>query len=293
MYLGDDERGEHLYRFVSKNQYNPSNPAANRDLLDEGIFYVAQFSANDGELKDQGQWLELTYGKNSLILENGFADQAEVMIIARKAATQVGATTMDRPEWVAVNPNNKQVLCTLTNNKYRGVKENQPINAANPRAKNPYGQIIRWKPTNEDHTSGTLDWDLYLIAGNPTVHPEGLMAGSSNINADNMFNIPDGIGFDGAGRLWIQTDGNYKNKGDFEGQGNNQMLCGDPKTGEVCRFLTGPIACEIAGLTFSPDYRTMFVGIQHPDAHYPGGGNSKPRSTVVMITREDAGIIGS
>ncbi|GAL29407.1 putative phosphatase [Vibrio variabilis] len=61
------------------------------------------------------------------------------MIFARMAATQVGATTMDRPEWVAVHPDNKSVFCTLTNNKYRGVRENQPINAVNPREKNPYG----------------------------------------------------------------------------------------------------------------------------------------------------------
>lgn len=293
VYLGDDERGEHLYKFVSKSRYNPSDKAANRDLLEEGTLYVAKFGAVGSQLKGTGRWVELTHGKNGLTKENGFADQAEVMIFARKAATQVGATTMDRPEWVAVNPNNKSVFCTLTNNKYRGVKENQDLNAVNPRVKNPYGHIVRWMPTKGDHTSDSFEWDLYLIAGNPVVHKEGLMAGSSNINADNMFNSPDGIGFDGAGRLWIQTDGNYKNKGDFAGQGNNQMLCGDPDTGEVRRFMTGPLACEITGLTFSPDYRTMFVGIQHPDAHYPHGGDSKPRSTVVMITREDGGIIGS
>ncbi|WP_114958783.1 alkaline phosphatase PhoX, partial [Vibrio cholerae] len=121
---------------------------------------------------------------------------------------------------------------------------------------------------------------------------------SENISADNMFNSPDGIGFDAAGRLWIQTDGNYSNQGDFAGQGNNQMLCGDPITGEVKRFLTGPIACEITGLTFSPDHKTMFVGVQHPGeeaapSHFPYGGTSKPRSTIMMITREDGGVIGA
>ncbi|MGF1703154.1 PhoX family phosphatase [Photobacterium makurazakiensis] len=297
VYLGDDERGEHLYRFVSKNKYNPSNPAANRDLLEEGTLYVAKFSAKDGELEGKGEWIELTFGKNGLTPENGFASQAEILIFARKAATQVGATTMDRPEWVAINPKNQQVFCTLTNNKYRGVKANQPVDAVNPREKNPYGHIVRWSPSGSDHTSKNFDWDLYLIAGNPTVH-EGLMAGSDNINADNMFNSPDGVGFDNAGRLWIQTDGKYSNKGDFEGMGNNQMLCGDPNTGEVRRFLTGPIACEITGLTFSPDQTTMFVGVQHPGedlapSHFPDGGKSIPRSSVIRITRTDGGIIGA
>ncbi|BDU36957.1 PhoX family protein [Vibrio nigripulchritudo] len=297
VYLGDDERGEHLYKFVSKNKYKPGADS-NRDLLEEGTLYVAKFDGKEGELGGKGQWLELTWGKNGLTPENGFPDAASVMIFARMAATQVGGTTMDRPEWVAVHADQKSVFCTLTNNKYRGVRENQPVNVANPRVKNPYGHIVRWRPTNGDHTANTFDWDIYVLAGNPEVHESGLMAGSDNINKDNMFNSPDGIGFDLAGRLWIQTDGKYSNKGDFAGMGNNQMLCGDTETGEIRRFLTGPIACEITGLTFTPDYKTMFVGVQHPGedlapSHFPDGGDSIPRSSVIAITRKDGGVIGA
>lgn len=298
VYLGDDERGEHLYKFVSKNKYVEGNNQANRNLLDEGTLFVAKFSMKSDELKGTGEWLELTHGKNGLTAANGFKDQAEVLIFARQAATQVGATTMDRPEWVAVHPKKEFVFCTLTNNKNRGVKDNQPVGGPNPRAENHYGQIIRWMPKNADHTEAMFSWDLYVIAGNPTVHKDSLYGGSENVTADNMFNSPDGIGFDPDGRLWIQTDGNYSNEGNFLGQGNNQMLCGDPVTGEIRRFLTGPIACEITGLTFSADQKTMFVGVQHPGergapSHFPGGGNTKPRSTVVAITREDGGIIGA
>lgn len=298
VYLGDDERGEHLYRFVSKNRYQKGNDAANRKLLDEGTLSVAKFDMQDKELKGQGRWIELTFGKNGLTPENGFKNQAEVLIFARRAATHVGATTMDRPEWVAIHPDNQHVFCTLTNNKYRGVKDGQPVGGPNPRAKNNYGQILRWMPVHGDHTAEMFAWDLYLIAGNPTVHHGDLYAGSDNINANNMFNSPDGLGFDDAGRLWILTDGNYSNKGDFAGQGNNQMLCGDPITGEVQRFLTGPVACEITGLAFSPDHKTMFVGVQHPGeegapSHFPDGGSTKPRSTVMMITRDDGGVIGA
>lgn len=293
VYLGDDERGEHLYKFVSKGKYQEGNNSANRDLLEDGTLYVAKFVMKDDKLEGDGQWLELTYGKNGLTKENGFNSQAEVMIFARRAATQVGATTMDRPEWVAVHPDKKHVFCTLTNNKYRGVREGQEVDGVNPRAENHYGQIVRWTPTNANHVSDTFQWDLYLIAGNPTVHKGNLYAGSDNINKDNMFNSPDGIGFDKAGRLWIQTDGNYSNKGDFAGQGNNQMLCGDPKTGEVRRFLTGPVGCEITGLTFSEDQKTMFVGVQHPSGHFPQGGDSKPRSTIVMVTKDNGAVIGS
>ncbi len=297
VYLGDDERGEHLYKFVSKNRYQ-KGASSNVDLLEEGTLYVAKFNGTLGETSGNGEWIELTWGKNGLTKENGFDDQASVLIFVRQAATQVGATTMDRPEWVAVHPDNQSVYCTLTNNKYRGVRENQPLNPANPREKNPYGHIIRWKPKGKSHISNEFEWDIYVIAGNPEVHKEGLMAGSENINQDNMFNSPDGIGFDAYGRLWIQTDGKYNNSGDFAGMGNNQMLCSDPQTGEIRRFLTGPIACEITGLTFTPDHKTMFVGVQHPGedlapSHFPDGGNSIPRSSVIMITKNDGGIIGT
>ena len=293
VYLGDDERGEHIYRFVSRDKYNPTNQKANRDLLDEGELFVAKFN-EDGS----GEWLSLRHGQNGLTAENGFASQADILIHARQAATVVGATTMDRPEWVAVHPHEPMVFCTLTNNKNRGVADNQPVNGPNPRAENHYGQIVRWVPTAGEHTAKDFQWDLFLIAGNPNRYGGTPYAGSNNITADNMFNSPDGIGFDQAGRLWIQTDGNYSNQGDFAGQGNNQMLCADPKTGEVRRFLTGPVACEITGLAFTADQKTLFVGVQHPGenrvpSNFPFGGNTVPRSSVMVITRTDGGVIGT
>ena len=293
VYLGDDERGEHIYRFISHNKYNPADQAANRDLLDEGELFVAKFN-EDGS----GEWLSLAHGQNGLTAENGFVSQADILIHARLAATQVGATTMDRPEWVSVHPHEPMVFCTLTNNKNRGLNDNQPVGGPNPRAENHYGQIVRWVPTAGQHTAQGFQWDLFLMAGNPTVHAGTDYAGSSHINADNMFNSPDGIGFDQAGRLWIQSDGNYSNLGDFAGQGNNQMLCADPQTGEVRRFLTGPVACEITGLAFTPDQKALFIGVQHPGeelapSHFPMGSNSVPRSSVMIITRIDGGIVGT
>ena len=189
--------------------------------------------------------------------------EPEIAIFTRLAATKVGATTMDRPEWVAVNPKKVEAYCALTNNKNRGVKDNQPINAVNPRENNPYGQIVRWTPSNSDHASGDFKWDLFVMAGNPET-AEGLYKGSENINKNNMFNSPDGIAFDSKGNLWIQTDGKYSNSGKFAGMGNNQMLCANPRTGEISRFLVGPKECEITGITWSSDRKTMFVGVQHP-----------------------------
>ena len=111
-----------------------------------------------------------------------------------------------------------------------------------------------------------------------------------------MFNSPDGLKFDSQGGLWIQTDGNYSNEGDFAGHGNNQMLHASADSGAIARFLVGPRECEVTGLCWSPDRKTMFVGLQHPGArgtsNFPGGGDTVPRSTVIAVTRLDGGPVG-
>ena len=300
VYMGDDERGEFIYKFISRDKINHQNPKANRDLLDHGTLYVARFDGGDNNPdrpKGHGQWIELTHGKNGVDTGNGFASQAEVLIHARMAASVVGATRMDRPEWIVVSPKDGQVYCTLTNNAKRG-EDGQPVGGPNPREKNVYGQILRWKTRNGDHGADTFDWDLFVVAGNPAVHTSQPKGGSANITPQNMFNSPDGMGFDDAGRLWILTDGDYSNAGDFAGMGNNQMLCADPASGEIRRFMVGPVGCEVTGISFSPDHKTLFVGIQHPGEN--GGStfpenqpNAKPRSSVVAISREDGGTVGA
>ena len=300
VYMGDDERGEFIYRFISRDKIDHQNPKANRDLLDHGTLYVARFDNGDNNPdrpKGQGQWIELSHGKNGVDASNGFANQGEVLIHARMAASTVGATRMDRPEWIVVSPKDGQVYCTLTNNAKRG-EDGQPVGGPNPREKNVYGQILRWKAPNGDHGADTFDWDLFVVAGNPAVHASQPKGGSTNITPQNMFNSPDGMGFDDAGRLWILTDGDYSNAGDFAGMGNNQMLCADPASGEIRRFMVGPVGCEVTGISFSPDHKTLFVGIQHPGEN--GGStfpehlpNGKPRSSVMAISREDGGIVGA
>lgn len=287
VYMGDDERGEFLYRYISDGVYAPGGETDS--LLEEGKLYAAKFS-DDGT----GQWMELSPETT------GMANQAEVCIHTRMAGSAVGATTMDRPEWVSANPKAAEVYCCLTNNKNRGVKPNAggdetPVGGPNPREANKYGQIVRWRPDGADHTADSFTWDLFVLAGNPAVHSDA-NAGSDNITPDNMFNSPDGLKFDSNGLLWIQTDGNYSNEKDFAGQGNNQMLAADSATGEIRRFLVGPKQAEVTGLTWSPDRRTMFVGIQHPgergEGNWPDGGDSAPRSAIIAVTRDDGGLVG-
>ncbi len=282
VYMGDDERGEFLYKFVSNGVYAPGMPTDG--LLDDGQLYAARFH-DDGH----GEWLALTPEATGM-------DAAEIAIFTRQAASIVGATTMDRPEWVAVNPVEVEAYCCLTNNKNRGVKPNAggdatPVNGPNPRAENRYGQIVRWYPSNDDHADTAFAWDLYVMAGNPLVHQDAY-GGSDNINEGNLFNSPDAMQFDSTGMLWIQTDGKDSDTGDFQGMGNNQMLVGDPVSGRIERFLTGPKGCEVTGLCWSADRRAMFVGIQHPDAPFPDGEGKLPRSAIVVVEREDGGVIG-
>jgi secreted PhoX family phosphatase len=282
VYMGDDERGEFMYKYVSNGVYVPGGDTST--LLDDGQLYVAKFN-DDGT----GAWIALTPEAT------GMAED-EILVFSRMAGSKVGATTMDRPEWIAVNPVAVEGYCCLTNNSRRGVRPNAggdetPVGGPNPRAENNYGQIVRWYPANDDHTADFFTWDLYVMAGNPTVHSDAY-AGTDNINEGNLFNSPDGMMFDTAGLVWIQTDGNDDNEGDFAGMGNNQMLAGDPVTGQIERFLTGPNGSEVTGLTWSADRRTMFVGIQHPGGFFPGVEGDLARSAIIAVKRADGGLVG-
>lgn len=283
VYMGDDERGEFLYRFVSNGVFVPGG--STDGLLDDGTLYAAKFN-DDGT----GQWLALTPETT------GMQSLAEVLIYTREAGSAVGATTMDRPEWVATNTHAIEAYCCLTNNKNRGVKPNAggddtPVNGPNPRESNNYGQIVRWRPHNDNHTADTFDWDLYVMAGNPDIY-DNVYGGSENITAGNMFNSPDGMAFDTNGLVWIQTDGDDSNEGEYAGMGNNQMLVGDPVTGSIARFMTGPNGSEVTGITWSSDRRTLFVGIQHPGGDFPDGNGAVPRSSVVAVKRNDNNLLG-
>jgi uncharacterized protein len=316
LYTGDDERNEYIYKFVTTGSYNPNNRRANMDLLDEGTLYVAKFNDDN-----TGVWIPLTPATSGL----GTWTQAQICIKTRQAADAVGATMMDRPEWISANPSAPaNVYCTLTNNSRRGTTPESshtpdgpnnagsarpPVDAANPRggdgspSGNAYGHIIRWHEDGDDSTSTTFTWDIFVLAGDPDKTEERLQG---NVNGD-LFNSPDGLWFDSAGRLWIQTDAttnalSYATGGVNENIGTNQMLCADPASGEIRRFLTGPLGCEVTGVTGTPDRKTLFVNLQHPGeggsvanptavSDWPDRG-ARPRSATIVITRDNGGEIG-
>ena len=299
-YMGDDSRGEYVYKYVSNANWDPAD--ANRGLaagdkyLDDGKLYVAKFNA-DGS----GQWLELRLGINGITAANAayaFADQADVLINARLAADAAGATKMDRPEWGAVNPLNGDVYMSMTNNS-SSVRTLAATDAANPRfyndqrttgqdqRGNPNGHIIRWAETGGGNAATTFSWDIFLFGARAAVTDANVNI--SGLTAANDFSSPDGLWFDSKGILWIQTD-----DGAYTDVTNCMMLAcvpgkvGDGSTRTIVntdgtntksvttkvgaqlteanlrRFLVGPKDCEITGITETPDGKTLFVNIQHP-----------------------------
>jgi len=301
VYSGDDQRFEYIYKFVSRGRFDPQARTANRGLLDEGTLYVARFDA-----AGHGQWIALEHGRNGLDAASGFADQADVLVRARAAADRVGATKMDRPEWIAVNPRTQEVYATLTNNARRGRAGFPGADAANPRAPNVYGHILRWRERDGDAAAETFDWSVFLLAGDPA-QPDPARRGTTGL----AFGGPDGLHVDGRGMLWIMTDVSASRLGReaFAPLGNNQLLAADPASGELRRFLVGPVNCEITGLSQTPDGRTFFLNIQHPgevpdarsdpakpdrySAWPEGRPGARPRSATIVIERADGGVIGS
>ena len=306
VYSGEDAHFEYIYKFVSRDRIAPAGKGlsaaqANRALLDHGTLYVARFDA-DG----RGRWLPLVQGQGPLTAANGFTDQGEVVIKARQASDLLGATKMDRPEWLAIDTHTREVFCTLTNNSARGQPSQTGVDAANPRANNVMGQIIRWVDDGDFDGLG-LTWNHLVLAGDPAnARPEA----QGNVKGD-IFACPDGLTIDARGVLWVQTDisSSALHKGEMARFGNNQMLACDPASGEMRRFLTGPAGCEITGCTLTPDGRTMFINVQHPGENpserndpaaptrwstWPDGpGAGRPRSATVVIRKRDGGVIGT
>ena len=306
VYSGDDEQFEYIYRYVSNRPWRQALDAG-VNPLDDGVLYVATFH-DDGT----GEWLPLTPDNPALA---GWSLN-DILVNTRTASDTVGATPMDRPEWIDTLPSQKAAFATLTNNSARGTSGTNPrtglpfadVDGPNPRPSNVYGHVLRWS-YERDFTEPTFWWDIFAKGGDPDPGVPVPDDGSDIVG--DKYGSPDGIYIAPSGRLWIQTDvsGSTINTGAYAGFGNNQMLCADPMTKETRRFLVGPNVCEITGVFVTPDERAMFVGIQHP-GEAPSGSNDpanpkrysswpdgpaggRPRSSCLVITKDDGGKIGT
>ncbi|RUX24979.1 PhoX family phosphatase [Mesorhizobium sp. M7A.F.Ca.US.011.01.1.1] len=300
-YLGDDERFDYVYKFVTRATFNPNDRAANKDLLDDGTLHVAKF-AEDGTV----EWLPIVFGQGPLTAENGFAGQADVLIETRRAADLLGATKMDRPEDVQPNGVNGKVYVMLTNNSKRKAEQ---VDAANPRSENAFGHIIEIAEDGGDFTAAKGKWEVLLKCGDPAVADVGATF-STATTANGWFGMPDNCAVDSAGRLWVATDGQGpKATGRTDGLWAVDIEGAARATSKL--FFRVPIGAEMCGPLFAPDDQTAFVAVQHPgdggedweafgrpsyyedlSTRWPDFKPDMPvRPSVVAITRQGGGKI--
>lgn len=291
-YLGDDQRGEYIYRFVSDGKFMPDQPAANRDLLDHGTLSVARF-ADDGRLV----WMPLQVGIGPLVPANGFASPADIALDTRAAADLVGATPMDRPEEVDVNPVTGSVFVLMTGNYKRLPGQ---TDAVNPRVFNRFGHVLELFAPEQDHAAPEFRWEIFLLAGDP----DNVLHGARyhpQVSKNGWLSGPDNCAFDARGRLWITTDGST-----FSGFANGIWAADVRGPGRALtrHFMRAPVGAEVSGPCFTPDQKTLFCAIQHPGA---ARGSSfdrpatrwpdfdpvlPPRPAVIAVTKDDGGSIG-
>ncbi|MFZ3033442.1 MAG: PhoX family phosphatase [Parvibaculum sp.] len=305
LYMGDDQKFEYLYKFVTSRPVDLKNRAANADLLDEGTLYVARFE-DDGS----GKWLPLVYGQNGLDTGNGFHSQADVLIETRRAADILGATPLDRPEDVQPEAVTGRVYMSLTNNDKRKTKD---AHGVNPRADNLWGQVVELIAEDGDHAATKFTWDLLVTCGNPADKQIDAKWNPAT-SGDGWFACPDNLATDGLGRLWVVTDqGDDWAETSGAADGVFAVETTGPARGTSRRFFQVPVGAEMCGPCFTPDTTTLFVAVQHPAAdgteNFAGFERAStfadpatrwpdfkpdmpPRPSVVAITSHKGGPIG-
>jgi uncharacterized protein len=302
-YMGDDERFDYVYRFVSRDTYRPGGRARDRrhnlTLLSNGDLSVARFTGDglaDGVSDGTGEWLPLTVGGQSVV--PGFSTE-EVLVFTRLAADAVQPTKMDRPEDVEPNLLNGRIYVACTNNTSRGTGTNEGPTEPNPRAANKDGHVVEITPTGGDHRAATFSWNLLLICGDPAT--AGTYFGGYT-GPVSPISCPDNVAFDSAGDLWVSTDGQPSalklNDGLFK------VPLAGPERGRVQQFLAVPAGAETCGPVIHDKDGSVFVAVQHPgeDGTYaapqsyfpdyvPAGSTAGrgelagPRPSVVQVTR--------
>jgi secreted PhoX family phosphatase len=294
VYSADDQTGEYIYKFVSKNCFDANDRRANFKLFDEGVLYVARFDT-EGAV----QWLPLVYGEGPLTEENGFNSQADVLIDARQAADTLGATPLDRPEDVIVNQKTGAVyIMLLGDNVQDSVQE---------------GRILELKPKNNDHGTENAQWSILL-------HSDGINSDSKDEEKDKKgvkegwFIAPDNGVVDHRGRLWVTTDQRERWGETGSSDGIWAVETRGKKRGAARMFFRVPVGAEMASPAFTPDDKTMFIAVQHPGSDsakaFPEFSREStfadpitrwpdfdlkmpPRPAIVVISKKDGGVIGS
>ncbi len=297
-YMGDDQRGDYCYKYVSDRAWR-DHLLDGESPLDYGTLYVARFNegSNGDDGEGTGEWLELSMDNPTLAA--AFSGIDEILVNARMAADMVGATPMDRPEWTTVGTEG-EVFWTFTNNDRKDDGQGA-LSEANPIFENTDGHIIKTMDTDDT----TFTWSVFILARNtrrpddaPTADANDLPYASYTAPDDggaNVFTDPDAIYADGDGRLFVGTDG-----GQRDGL-QDQLVVFDIESGEYRRLLSGVASDEITGIAPTPNGRTLFTNTQHPGNGFPTSTNfpapfdgvTIPRDCTLVIRKKDGGKVGS
>ncbi|MFJ7064093.1 PhoX family protein [Streptomyces sp. NPDC101115] len=314
VYMGDDERFDYFYKFVSSKRMMKGGSRKAREhnltLLDEGTLYVAKLTGDspaaeidgtgkhpsDGEFDGTGVWIPLaTAGPDGAVSHVPGMTAEEVFVFTRLAGDKVGATKMDRPEDVEPSPRTGRVYVALTNNKDRGKAGKAPADEANPRNANKHGQILELAENWDDPAGDGFAWRLFLVAGDPN-DPATYFAGFPKDKVSPI-SCPDNVAFDPHGNLWISTDGNQLGSHD----GLFGVATRGERRGELKQFLTVPAGAETCGPLIQD--RRVLVSVQHPGeidgasvekpaSVWPDGPGRIVRPAVVAVWRADGRDIG-
>ncbi len=191
------------------------------------MLYVADFA--------QGRWIALDYENNPIFRDNGYKNQAEVLV------RTIDAATLEDPETETAHrhpdgplrghrgpPRDRAGLRALTNNALHG---------------NFYGQILRLTEKDDDPTAEEFSFEVFAAGGPQT-----------------GFASPDNLLFDNGGNLWVVTDisssslgsgiyATFKNNGAFVMPSG---LDGGATAADVYQFASAPVAGRAHGTGLHP-----------------------------------------
>ncbi|WP_022883749.1 PhoX family protein [Glaciibacter superstes] len=275
-YMGDDERFDYLYKFVSLDTFDGGNGAKsrrhNKTLLTRGSLYVARFVGDspaaeitgsgalpaDGLFDGTGEWIPLVI--DGVCQVPGFTTE-QALVTTRIIADAVGATKMDRCEDVEPNPLTGKVYVACTNNTDRGKVGKEGATESNPRVTNRDGHIVEIIEDGDDAAATTFTWNILLVCGDPATNNSTYFAGFPPEQVSPI-SCPDNVAFDSEGNLWISTDGAAGVIG--YGDGLFKVPLVGAERGRAQQFLSVPREAETCGPIIRDQESMVFVAVQHP-----------------------------
>ena len=310
-YMGDDERFDYLYKFVSDKKFMPGDSWVarknNLTLLESGTLYVAQVRP-DQRRRDRrlGQAARRRRVQRHRPVDQ--AGQRQPLVRRRDdrrgrahlhpARRGQGRRDQDGPPGGRrAEPAHRQGVRGADQQhrpgqgRQAGGRRGQPAQRSTST-----GRSWSWSRTGATTRRSPSPGRCRSSAGDPA-DPSTYFAGYDKTKVSPI-SCPDNVAFDATGNLWISTDGNALGSND----GLFATAVEGPERGHLKQFLTVPLGAETCGPFITGDNRSVFVAVQHP-GEITGASVEKPASTwpdgdyakpgVVVTWRLDGGPIGS